>query len=190
MIGEPEALLRLALAAAAGAIIGLEREERDKPAGVRTFAIVAMGSAMFALIGLMAFGSTDAASRIAAQVVTGIGFLGAGTILHHRGNVHGLTTAAGIWGSAAVGMGMGYGLYILSAGGTVILLAVLRLVGRLMVDADVRGSEPGPTAGDAGEDEDDTGEDEADEGGTVAADVYEGTGHPHLGHDEDRPSRD
>jgi putative Mg2+ transporter-C (MgtC) family protein len=139
MIGEPEALLRLALAAGAGAIIGLEREERDKPAGVRTFAIVALGAALFSLVGLMTFGQDDAAARLAAQVITGVGFLGAGTILHSRGRVIGLTTAAGIWGSAAVGMGLGYGLYVLSIGGAVILLAILRLVGRLM-----GGLEPAP----------------------------------------------
>lgn len=139
MTGELEALVRLSLAAATGAFIGLEREERDKPAGVRTFAIVAMGAAMFALIGLMTFGETDAAARIAAQVVTGVGFLGAGTILHHRGNVVGLTTAAGIWGSAAVGMGFGYGLYVLSAGGAFILFGVLRVVGRMMNEATSNG---------------------------------------------------
>lgn len=132
LTGELEALLRLGLAAATGALIGLEREDRDKPAGVRTFAIVAMGAALFALIGLMTFGETDAAARIAAQVVTGVGFLGAGTILHNRGNVVGLTTAAGIWGSAAVGMGFGYGLYVLSAGGALILFGVLRIVGRMV----------------------------------------------------------
>lgn len=139
MTSELEALVRLGLAAVMGALIGLEREDRDKPAGVRTFAIVGMGAALFALIGLMTFGETDAAARIAAQVVTGVGFLGAGTILHHRGNVVGLTTAAGIWGSAAVGMGLGYGLYVLSAGGALILFGVLRLVGRMAGEAKSNG---------------------------------------------------
>jgi putative Mg2+ transporter-C (MgtC) family protein len=146
MVSEWEALLRLALAAVAGAIIGLEREDRDKPAGVRTFSIVAMGAALFGLVGLMTFGTTDAAARLAAQVVTGIGFLGAGTILHSRGHVVGLTTAAGIWGSAAVGLGLGYGLYILSAGGAFILLAVLRLVGRLMADVEQQSPDDGTEA--------------------------------------------
>jgi putative Mg2+ transporter-C (MgtC) family protein len=146
MVSEWEALLRLALAAGAGAIIGLEREDRDKPAGVRTFSIVAMGAALFGLVGLMTFGTTDAAARLAAQVVTGIGFLGAGTILHSRGHVVGLTTAAGIWGSAAVGLGLGYGLYILSAGGAFILLAVLRLVGRLMADVEQQSPDDGTEA--------------------------------------------
>lgn len=136
MTSELEALARLALAAIAGALIGLEREEREKPAGVRTFAIVAMGAALFSLIGLMTFGEDDAAARLAAQVVTGVGFLGAGMIIQARGRVLGLTTAAGIWGSAAVGMGIGYGLYLLSIGGTVILLAILRLVGSLMSEVE------------------------------------------------------
>ncbi len=154
MISEPEALLRLVLAAAAGALVGIDREARDKPAGVRTFSIVALGSAMFSLIGLMTFGQTDAGARIAAQVVTGVGFLGAGTILHNRGNVIGLTTAAGVWGSAAVGMGFGFGIYVLSIGGTVILLVLLRLVGRLM--GDVPDVEPPPPdiAGTTAEDPD------------------------------------
>lgn len=133
-MSEAEALLRLALAAGFGAILGLEREERDKPAGVRTFSIVALGSALFTLISIVAFGEGDAGARIPAQIVTGIGFLGAGTIIVQRGNVVGLTTAAGIWAAAAVGMGFGLGLYLLSAGGLVILLVVLRVVGRLMVD--------------------------------------------------------
>lgn len=132
MIGEAEALLRLALAAGFGALIGLEREDRHKPAGVRTFSIVALGSALFGLIGLMTFGVNDAGARIAAQIVTGIGFLGAGTIIQQRATVLGLTTAAGIWGAAAIGLGFGFGLYILSIGGTVIMLALLRIIGRFL----------------------------------------------------------
>ena len=131
-MSEAEALLRLALAAATGAVLGLEREERDKPAGVRTFSIVALGSALFSVISIMTFGVNDAGARIPAQIVTGIGFLGAGTIIQQRGNVVGLTTAAGIWAAAAAGMGFGFGLYLLSAGGVIILLAVLRLVGRFV----------------------------------------------------------
>jgi putative Mg2+ transporter-C (MgtC) family protein len=152
---EAEALLRLALAAGAGALLGLEREERDKPAGVRTFSIVALGSALFTLISIMAFGEDDAGARIPAQIVTGIGFLGAGTIIVHRGNVFGLTTAAGIWAAAAVGMGFGLGLYLLSAGGIVILLVVLRLVGRFMVEVSPATGGPLDQAGadDGNEDE-------------------------------------
>lgn len=152
-MNEVEALLRLALAAGSGAVLGLEREERDKPAGVRTFSIVALGSALFTLISIVAFGEGNAGSRIPAQIVTGVGFLGAGTILVQRGNVIGLTTAAGIWAAAAVGMGFGLGLYLLSAGGIVILLVVLRVVGRLVVDG-----QPGNVqveSGDGGRRQDD-----------------------------------
>ncbi len=132
MISEAEAIFRIGLAAGFGALIGLDREQLDKPAGVRTFSIVAMGAAFFSLVGLIAFGENDAGARIAAQVVTGVGFLGAGAILHNRGNVLGLTTAAGIWGAAAVGMGFGFGLYVMSIGGAVLMLGVLRVVGQLM----------------------------------------------------------
>lgn len=134
-MSEAEALLRIALAAIFGAIIGLEREQADKPAGVRTFSIVALGAALFSIIGVTTFGQDDAGARIAAQVVTGVGFLGAGTILHNRGDVIGLTTAAGIWGAAAVGMGFGFGLYILSIGSSVIMLALLRVIGLVMTAA-------------------------------------------------------
>ena len=137
MISEAEAIIRIGLAAGFGALIGLDREERDKPAGVRTFSIVAMGAAFFSLVGLIAFGENDAGARIAAQVVTGVGFLGAGAILHNRGNVLGLTTAAGIWGAAAVGMGFGFGLYVMSVVGAVLMLGILRVVGQLMHEAQV-----------------------------------------------------
>jgi putative Mg2+ transporter-C (MgtC) family protein len=135
VVGEPEAILRIAMAAAFGALIGLDREARHKPAGLRTYSIVAMGSAFFSLVGLVTFGENDAGARIAAQVVTGVGFLGAGTILHYRGNVVGLTTAAGIWGAAAIGMGFGFGLYFLSIGGAIVMLAILRIFGEVVTGA-------------------------------------------------------
>jgi putative Mg2+ transporter-C (MgtC) family protein len=154
-MSEAEALLRLALAAGFGALLGLEREEADKPAGVRTFAIVAIGSAFFSLISIVTFGVNDAGARIPAQIVTGVGFLGAGMIIQQRGDVLGLTTAAGIWAAAAVGMGLGFGLYLLSAGGVVILLVVLRLAGRLTPGRDAgpagQGAGGGTLAHDAGD---------------------------------------
>jgi putative Mg2+ transporter-C (MgtC) family protein len=163
-MSEAEALLRLALAAGAGALLGLEREDRDKPAGVRTFSIVALGSALFTLVSIAAFGEGDAGARIPAQVVTGIGFLGAGMIIVHGGSVIGLTTAAGIWAAAAVGMGFALGLYLLSAGGIVILLVILRLVGRLIVDHPRVG---GPSSGrhrDEGDAQDKEGQTSEDTG--------------------------
>ncbi len=132
MVSELEALVRLALAAGLGAFIGLDREARDKPAGVRTFSIVALGACLFTLVGAVAFAESDSASRIASTIVTGVGFLGAGTILHRRSDVVGLTTAAGLWASAAVGMAAGVGLYVLATGGAVLILSVLWLIGRLV----------------------------------------------------------
>jgi len=147
-MSEAEALLRLALATGFGALLGLEREERDKPAGIRTFSIVALGSALFSLISIMTFGINDAGARIPAQIVTGVGFLGAGTIIVQRGSVVGLTTAAGIWAAAAAGMGFGFGLYLLSAGGIVILLVVLRIMGRFF--AELSPAQHGGANGEAG----------------------------------------
>jgi putative Mg2+ transporter-C (MgtC) family protein len=148
-VTEIDALLRLVLATAFGALLGLEREGRDKPAGVRTFAIVALGAALFSVISITALGLSDAGARIPAQIVTGVGFLGAGAIIQQRGNVVGLTTAAGIWAAAAIGMGFGFGLFIISAGGTLILLTLLRVVGRLEARVAI-GAQPSANASVAG----------------------------------------
>ena len=130
-----ESLLRIVLAGIAAGILGLEREIQDKPAGTRTFAVVAMGSCLFTLVGEQAFdGHDDAVSRLVAQIVTGIGFLGAGTIIQVQDRVEGLTTAAGIWSVAAVGMAFGFGLYVLGAGTTIILLIAFAVIGRIMPD--------------------------------------------------------
>lgn len=134
MMDELEALLRIVLATTAGAIIGLEREVAHKPAGVRTYAIVALGACTFSLVGLLAFGDGDPASRVAATIITGVGFLGAGAIIQRRADVVGLTTAAGIWGAAAVGMAFGTRLFILATGATVLMLLVLRVVGMMWYD--------------------------------------------------------
>ncbi|NUU07352.1 MgtC/SapB family protein [Leifsonia sp. C5G2] len=122
-------LLLLLLAFVLSAVIGVERERRLKSAGLRTHILVGLGSALFTLVsafGFTAFGHAAAdPSRIAAQVVTGIGFVGAGVIFVHRGSVVGLTTAASIWVTAAVGMACGAGLPVLAAAGTALhLLAV------------------------------------------------------------------
>ena len=98
---------RMALAAVLGALIGLEREYRGYPAGVRTMALVCMGSALFA-DSTSLFGGDP--SRVAAQIVSGIGFLGAGLIVREGGSVRGITTAATIWATAAVGIAVGTGV--------------------------------------------------------------------------------
>lgn len=124
---ELELVLRLIVAAALGALVGLEREKRGRNAGVRTFAAVALGSCAFAIISFVVTPQGNETTRIAAQVVTGVGFLGAGVILHSHGHVSGLTTAATLWATAAVGMAVGYGLYILGAATAILLLALLLL---------------------------------------------------------------
>jgi putative Mg2+ transporter-C (MgtC) family protein len=123
-----EGLVRVILAGLLCALIGLEREFEGKPAGIRTYGLVGMGAAIFTVVGIYAFGPGDPGSRVAAQIVTGIGFLGAGTILHMRLRVVGLTTAAGMWVSAAVGMAIGGGLYILGIGAAIALFIVLQFV--------------------------------------------------------------
>ncbi len=123
-----DALFRVLVAGVIGAIVGLERELADKPAGVRTYALIAMGAAIFTAGAIQAFGPGDAGARVAAQIVTGIGFLGAGAILHIRDRILGLTTAAGIWVVAAVGLVIGAGLYILGIGSAILLLLLLRFL--------------------------------------------------------------
>jgi putative Mg2+ transporter-C (MgtC) family protein len=120
---------RLALAAALGAVIGLEREYHRKAAGLRTNILIALGSALYTILSLQFAHDGGTSDRIAAQIVTGIGFLGAGAILRSGGSVHGLTTAATIWVNAAIGMAAGAGLYATAAVTALITLVVLALLG-------------------------------------------------------------
>ncbi len=128
---ELEFLMRIFCAAILGGIIGLEREYRAKEAGFRTHFLVALGSALFMIVS--AYGFSDAmnndlqrwdVSRVAAQVVSGIGFIGAGTIIFRKAEniVSGLTTAAGLWVTAAMGLACGGGMYVLAIGSTVMVL--------------------------------------------------------------------
>ena len=124
-----ELIARLGIALALGAAIGFEREIDRQPAGFRTHALVALGAALFTIISAYGFsGSSVDPTRIAAQIVSGIGFLGAGTILHHRGSIRGLTTAASLWSAAAVGMAAGAGLLLLALVGAVLVVVVLALL--------------------------------------------------------------
>ncbi len=125
MAEELEMGIRLLLAAAFGGAIGFEREHAEKPAGLRTLMLVTIGSTLFTMISVYGFGITADPARVAAQIVTGIGFLGAGTILTSGLNVRGLTTAASIWFTAAVGMALGVGMYIGAAVATILSLIVL-----------------------------------------------------------------
>src|SRR5438552_4092762 len=117
---DPSIPLKLLLAAVLGGIIGIEREMRDKPAGLRTNILICVGSTLFMSIST-AFGDT----RIGAQIISGIGFLGAGAVLHSHGFVLGLTTAATIWVVAGVGMALGYGMYLVAVFATAMSLATL-----------------------------------------------------------------
>jgi putative Mg2+ transporter-C (MgtC) family protein len=122
-----EAILRLLLAALLGGAIGYERERAQKPAGLRTNMLVCMGSALFCLVSARGFGSPSDLSRVAAGVVVGIGFLGAGTILHENDKVLGLTTAATVWAVAAIGLALGCGLYVIALASALLTFAALRL---------------------------------------------------------------
>src|ERR1700759_5349879 len=122
--------LRLILVVLLCGAVGLERETRDQPAGVRTHVLVGMGAAVFTLISAYGFSGIHGAapidpSRVAAQVVTGVGFLGAGAIIHQGLAVRGLTTAAAVWISAAIGMSAGIGFSSLALPGTAVVLIPL-----------------------------------------------------------------
>jgi putative Mg2+ transporter-C (MgtC) family protein len=123
---------RMFLAAALGAVIGLERELRQKEAGLRTNILITMGSALFTIMSIEISEPDADPGRIAAQIVTGIGFLGGGAILHTKGSIQGLTTAATIWMNAAIGVAAGAGRYTLAIVATATTL--LTLVALVPVD--------------------------------------------------------
>jgi len=129
MMTDGEIVLRLVLAAVFGGIVGVQRELRHKTAGFRTNILICLGAALLTVVSIKItqdFTRTVAdPGRIAAQIVTGIGFLGAGAIIQSRGSVIGLTTAATIWVTAAIGMAIGCGYYL--AGGVVVLVTVIIL---------------------------------------------------------------
>lgn len=123
-----EMLVRLLIAAALGGIIGVERERGSRAAGLRTNILVSSGSALIMLVSMYGFNDfymTRDPARVAAQVVSGIGFLGAGTIIHEGANVKGLTTAATLWVVAAIGLTVGCGLIFIGIGATIITLITL-----------------------------------------------------------------
>lgn len=117
--------LQVALAAFLGLVVGAERESLHKPAGLRTYSLIAMGSALFTVISLQMTGPYIDPTRIAAQIITGIGFIGAGLIFTRGDQVMGLTSAAGIWVTAAIGMAVGFKLYAVAVASTVLTLVIL-----------------------------------------------------------------
>jgi putative Mg2+ transporter-C (MgtC) family protein len=120
-------MLRLLVALILGAVVGLERERQERAAGLRTVTMVSLGSCLFTIVGAYGFPNTDP-SRVAAQIVTGIGFLGAGTIFLRKDLVRGLTTAATIWAVAAIGMAAGTSQYIVALFTTLLILSVLMVL--------------------------------------------------------------
>jgi putative Mg2+ transporter-C (MgtC) family protein len=116
-------LLDLLLSVGLGFAIGFERKLRFKEAGIRTHTIVCLGACLMMLVSKYGFGTEADAARVAAQIVSGIGFLGAGIIVYKQHELHGLTTAAGVWATAGVGMACGAQMYLLAVGATFILIA-------------------------------------------------------------------
>lgn len=143
---QAELTLRLLVAAALGAVIGLERELANHPAGMRTHLLVSLGSALFAVVSAYGYASVftndpeavNNPQRIAAQIVTGIGFLGAGAIIQAGRWVRGMTTAASLWATAAVGLAVGSGEYVMGVAGMALVVVSLgplhRLVARVRRD--------------------------------------------------------
>lgn len=144
-----EFFIRIILAGVCGAAIGLERAKRLKEAGIRTHVLVCIGASLMMIVSKYAFADLAAegggffpgidgadASRIASQVVTGISFLGAGIIFKNGGSVKGLTTAAGIWATAGIGLGVGAGLYLVSVFATVFIMFVQFLLHRFAIGND------------------------------------------------------
>ena len=124
-------IVNLAIAALLGGLIGLEREARHRPAGLRTHMLVSTGAALFTILSIYAFpivGTQRDSARIAAQIVSGIGFIGAGAIWRSQDATKGLTTAAGLWVAAAIGMAVGAGWGLLALAATVIVLVILALM--------------------------------------------------------------
>lgn len=142
-----EFVLRLFIAGILGSIIGLDREYRAKEAGYRTHFLVSLGSALLMIVSQHGFGgildtpnvNLDP-SRIASQVVTGIGFIGAGTIILHKQTVRGLTTAAGIWATSAIGLAVGAGMYELGISATILTLIGLEVLGFLFKSVGMKSS--------------------------------------------------
>lgn len=126
-LSEAEILARLAAAVGLGALVGIERGYNQHRAGLRTHALIALAAALFTIVSSEGFPGGDPA-RVAAQIVSGIGFLGAGTILQVKGGTRGLTTAASVWMAAGLGMAAGVGLYVTGLVACMLALSILVLM--------------------------------------------------------------
>ena len=127
-------LPKILLSIFCGSLIGLERELKDKPAGMRTYMLISTGATLFTMVSVYFIEQWDGASdplRVASQIVTGVGFLGAGTIMFAKGRISGLTSAAAIWTSAAIGMSIGLGMHVFAVIVTLLIVLSLVLLGRV-----------------------------------------------------------
>lgn len=133
-----EMIMRIAIGGLLGALIGLERHLRAKEAGIRTHFLVGLGSALFMVISQFGFADVERfdAARVAAQVVSGMGFLGAGLIIFHKNSVRGLTTAAGIWVVSAIGLASGAGMFWIAAAAAVMAVVCLEALHYVMRSSD------------------------------------------------------
>ncbi len=149
MLAHWEIIRRVLLSAAIGGIIGAERELRHKSAGFRTNILIAMGAAIFTIVSVELASNTTDPTRVAAQIVTGIGFLGAGAIMRNDKEIHGLTTAATVWVNAALAVAAGGGLYDVAILGGAITMIVLLILAPIEAAVDRRLDQTGrrpPTA--------------------------------------------
>jgi putative Mg2+ transporter-C (MgtC) family protein len=138
VLTDVDLIQRLLLAAAIGGLIGAERELHRKNAGFRTNILIALGAAIFTIAGITLAPPSGDPTRIAAQIVTGIGFLGAGAILRNRDGVHGITTAATVWVNAALGVAAGGGQFHLAIIGGAIVLMVLLVLGPIEIAIELK----------------------------------------------------
>jgi len=120
-------LVDILVSAFLGFLVGLERKKRFKEAGIRTHTLVSIGACLMMIISISAFGPDADSGRVAAQIVSGVGFLGAGIIIYRKQEIKGLTTAAGVWATAGIGMACGARLYIIALGATVIMIGIQML---------------------------------------------------------------
>jgi putative Mg2+ transporter-C (MgtC) family protein len=124
---QAEPLFKIVLSALLAGLIGLEREKKEVPAGMRTFMLVCIASMLATMISLDYFPNADSAARVITGLLTGMGFLGAGTIMVSKNRVHGLTTAAGLWSMCILGIAVGLGMYFVSLAFSLVVYFVLKL---------------------------------------------------------------
>jgi putative Mg2+ transporter-C (MgtC) family protein len=141
MLQQAEVIIQLLLASLLSMIIGMDREARNQPAGLRTHMLVGLGACLFTALSSFAFPGDDN-SRVASNIVVGIGFLGAGTIINRNNQPQHLTTAASIWSTAAVGMAVGTGAWFLALGATVLIWIILSVIRRWSKDEVVENHPP------------------------------------------------